>query len=608
MKFFLYALLFLYNFIEMIINLIVISIKLHMKKRKVKKMKLQYLAVIFVAIIIPISIVMSQYIQNQIDTITLQTLYTESLNNATHDGLKAFQINTINNKYSNISDSKIRDVEASVSTFYNSLGTAMDKYISAEEEVSAFVPAVLFTLYDGYYIHSTYNNIYSTTADGKVQLNDADNNYQTGLRPYIYYSCTYDLGGKKIVVNYTLDNAITVYGDFGSGYVSKSGYLIDYTKVTERNLGSKTLKYDGVQIGPETLTEHLLIVTEGSNVPTPGDYNYIIFNNKKVYQDVDAGGNPNGKYFWYDNYKKTYLQSEETALKDYLNANTGGQFKSIAAFEYYLEAYEFSKWVVEQSGLATIKQNDIAEEYRNDLSFDAGGAYIFNTKQAGNDPMLTKSVFNSHRMAVIRKSIETNLSTVIANYNVQDSSSFQFVLPVIDEENWYSIVNNVSIVSFMQGLPIGQKYYNNYSVITNTKNEEVINEQSVFIVAYSDDGNLEYHQPGCKTLIDKQKNNPSLSMTAYTSLSFVRQTVKVNEANIQYFYPQARNGKTTTGCYNCIVNASADYDIDDIVQGEIKHYQTGSVLYAESNLRALRKAYFTGLARERYYLYRTSKF
>ena len=88
-------------------------------------MKLQHLAIIFVIIMLPISMVISEYIQTQIDTIHLQTLYTSKLQTATHDAIKAFQLNTLNNKYSTVSDSKIRDIEASISTFYNSLGVEL---------------------------------------------------------------------------------------------------------------------------------------------------------------------------------------------------------------------------------------------------------------------------------------------------------------------------------------------------------------------------------------------------------------------------------------------------------------------------------------------------
>ena len=621
-------------------------------------MKLQYLAVIFVVIIIPISFVMSEYIQTQIDTITLQTSYKNSLNTATYDALKAFQINSNNNKYSNISSSKIRDIEASINTFYNSLWASMENYVSSKDDLSVFIPAIVFTLYDGYYIYSSYDNVYKVNeSNGKVEIK-GNKNYQDGLRPYIYYSCTYVLNGKNIIINYTLDNYISVYGDFGNGYETKSGYLINPDDVKEEDINEtqKKLTYKGITIEPETLTEHLITIEDAdTGTIKEADYQYIVFNNKKVYQDVNEEGNivtetvkvpeynengdiqyDNGnvkykeviapKYFWYENYKKTYLKSELVDLLKYLDnldnkldyKNEIG-FKSIDAFNYYYQAWKFSTWV-NNSVLVEIDQSKIVQ---NDgtlgatkngelyLSVDTEGKNFLQTSE-NNDPMLSSSTFNTHRMAVIRKSIETNLTTAIANYNLQSGSNYEFVMPVIDEINWNKIVNHVSIISFMQGMPIGYKYFNQYSVITNTQNEEVINEQSLYILAKNEDGNYEYHQPGCKELIDKMIDkmidNKATDLVAYTDLSFRRQTVKISEADIRYFYPQTRRKSDgtgnvmTTGCYNCIVNATADYDIDNIIKGEIKDYKTGRILYSENQLGTIRKAYLTGLARERYIL------
>ena len=460
-------------------------------------------------------------------------------------------------------------------------------------------------------------------------------------------------------MNFTLDNAITVYGDFGDGYETKSGYLINYKNVTNINSSRKTLNYDGVEIRPESLMEHLSIIVNENDEPVRGDYPYIVYNNKKVYMDVDRSGNAiydnvnipiydsNGnptydgygniryrtisspKFFWYDNYKKTYLNNEMIDFIKYLTDNNllyinGSNrlvnnigYKSISAYEYYTEAYEFSKWIVEQSGLASVTQGHIVQ---NDgtvgattsngqlyLSVNTNNSSIFNSTKTGNDPLLSSSTFNSHRVAVIRKSIETNLTTAIANYNKQSGlAGYEFVMPVIDEENWYKIANNVSLVSFMQGIPIGHKMFNNYSVITNTKNEEVINDQSIYLVVQNSDGNYEYHQPGCKELIDMQKSNPNLSITAYTALSFMRQTVKLNEVQTRYFYPQQRTNKLTTGCYNCIVNASGDYDIDSIISGQITDFSSGKVVYNSSDLTAVRRAFLTGLARERRDLYKSN--
>lgn len=540
-------------------------------------MKIQHLAIIFIIIIVPISFAMSEYIQTQIDTIKLQTEYKEALNSATSAALKAFQINSINNKYSNISDSKIRDIEASINTFYNSLTTSMTQYVSSKSELSVFVPAIVFNLYDGYYIYSSYNNVYTAPNGDNAKVKIDDNaNYQDGLHPYIYYSGKYNINGEEIIVNYTLDNAITVYGKFNGKYQTKSGYLIDPRKVN-KDEEKKTLTYDGVEIGPEILKEHLLIVKDNGTVE-PGDYEYIVYKNRKVYKEEGTNGSED-KYFWYNNGKKTYLQSEENNLKEYIK---GTGFKSTSAYEYYTEAKDFSEWVIKELG--SIKQD---------------GKCIFDTTQADNDPMVSSSVFNEHRIAVIRKSIETNLTTAIANYNSQSGSTYEFVMPKIDEVSWYSIENNVSIISFMQGMPIGQKYFNDYSVITNTKNEEVINSQSVYVVAKNKDGNYEYHQPGCKVLIDNLDiSDNSDKIGVYTNLSFSRQTLKVSEDSYRYFYPQE-----ATGCYNCIVNASGDYNIDDIIKGEVEGYKTGD---NKKKLNILRKRYLTGLARERYDLYKSN--
>lgn len=552
-------------------------------------MKIQHLAIIFIIIIVPISFAMSEYIQTQIDTIKLQTEYKEALNSATSAALKAFQINSINNKYSNISDSKIRDIEASINTFYNSLTTSMTQYVSSKSELSVFVPAIVFNLYDGYYIYSSYNNVYTAPNgdNAKVKIDDNAKNYQDGLHPYIYYSCKYNINGEEIIVNYTLDNAITVYGKFNGKYQTKSGYLIDPGKVTNIDEAKKTLTYDGVVIGPEILTEHLLIANDNGDV-TSVNYNYIVYKNRKVYQDGNTFN-----FFWYNNGKKTYLQGEKENFIKYIKDNKVG-FQSTSAYEYYKSAYDFSTWLINDSGLKRITQENMEDSLKKDFSANTGTKCIFDTTQADNDPMVSSSVFNEHRIAVIRKSIETNLTTAIANYNSQSGSNYEFVMPKIDEVSWYSIENNVSIISFMQGMPIGQKYFNDYSVITNTKNEEVINSQSVYVVTKNDDGNYEYHQPGCKVLID----NSNKITGVYTNLSFSRQTLKVSEDNYRYFYPQE-----ATGCYNCIVNASGDYNIDDIIKGEVEGYNTGD---NKKKLNILRERYLTGLARERYDLYKSN--
>ena len=224
-------------------------------------MKIQYLAIIFVIIMLPVSIVVSSYIQAQIDTISLQTEYDNKLITATYDAIRSFQLNTINNKYSTVSDSKIRDIEASISTFYNSLGTELGSSGYDAETLREFIPAIVYTMYDGYYIYGEY-------------YNDIIGDYQYGLKPYIYYSCRYKKGNNDFVVNYTLDNVITIYGFVNGTYVTKTGTLINLERVTniriEQNGNAISLTYkadstdSGVTIEREILTEQLITLDNNS--------------------------------------------------------------------------------------------------------------------------------------------------------------------------------------------------------------------------------------------------------------------------------------------------------------------------------------------------------
>lgn len=86
-------------------------------------MNIQSLAVIFIIIILPISLVFTSYTQARVKTISLQTTYDSKLSDATHDALKAYQLNSFISDTGSFANSKIRDIEASVNTFFNSLST-----------------------------------------------------------------------------------------------------------------------------------------------------------------------------------------------------------------------------------------------------------------------------------------------------------------------------------------------------------------------------------------------------------------------------------------------------------------------------------------------------
>lgn len=224
-------------------------------------MKLQTLAVIFAIIILPISIILGIYIDGQIDTLRLQISYDSKLENATYDALKTFQLNTINNTESDIQNSKTRDIEASVNSFFDSIASNFNMDGYNKDILKEYVPALVYTMYDGYYIYSDYTNKISEQdykipseeekSEGIEQSTYIKDEKLSGLKSYVYYSCRYNKDDLDIVINYSLDNYITIKGIKGTTVIDISGYLID--NIDGDSI--ENIKYRGIEIPPEELIE-----------------------------------------------------------------------------------------------------------------------------------------------------------------------------------------------------------------------------------------------------------------------------------------------------------------------------------------------------------------
>ena len=174
-------------------------------------MSLDKLAIIFFIIILPISIVLIAYSNAQVNTLNMQVSYDGKLKSATYDAVKAFQTNTLNSSTSDLANSKIRDIEASVNAFFNSMSTNFNVAGYNTTTLQEYVPALVYTMYDGYYIYSPYintlpENTYAITKDdGSTVDDDTNATYKYneklyGLKPYIYYSCEYKKGDNNFVI------------------------------------------------------------------------------------------------------------------------------------------------------------------------------------------------------------------------------------------------------------------------------------------------------------------------------------------------------------------------------------------------------------------------
>ena len=511
----------------------------------------------------------------KIDTLNLQISYDTKLDNATYDAIKAFQINTVNSGTSDLSDivnSKIRDIEAAANSFFTSIGSSFNMVGYNSEILKEYVPALVFTMYDGFYIYSPFEN---TLDDETAQnlANNANAEYTdgqevTGLKPYIYYSCRYKTASIDVVITYSLDNYITVQGTVngGSTTINDAGYLINGVQ----DNGS-TVTYRGITIGPEgQLTEYL-----DNQI-----YSYIKINGVKYYYDPSYSPQEDA-WFRILNGQRVYRQG---------NIQLGSNDQ---AYRYYKEAAEFRQRL-QSYGLLNLKPSDAVDVNGNQLQgitdaegnvvydFVNSGTYnIFDYESGGVSIEEPTSNFNSHRMAVIRYVIESNLSVALSNYNTVDGLSYNFRMPKLAEEDWDKISSNVCLISFLQGLSIGGKMYNGYSVVNNNKNEEVVTEDSIYIT--TSDGY--YHKATSQELVSATN-----MITGVFNIDFERKSIYETDAagtqTIAYYYP-----KRELGCYTCYVSQTSNTVANNIYEYMDSHPNVASI-------------YYTALARERYSMYK----
>lgn len=605
-------------------------------------MKYQNFAVIFVIIMLPLSMVLSYYIQAQSETLNLETQYLNKLNDSTYDAIAAYQMNSLNTQ--RVTGESVKDyVLASVNTFFTTLATNLGMSSASKQYLLPYVPAILFTTYDGYYIYSPLkmeliaeeqkNGIGLQTKDGdiiyihreapkdfralqedcdyiKEHIDDGDNveaaypnkytnnkdhakiDYKYMLKPFIYYSAQYKdtiHNNYDFVASYTLDNYVSIYGRVNltdsvtgaTSEVSKSGYLIDPAKITlggniliksvARNASNGTSRPDTSGTGRNQYTAIIKSNSETGinqnsvryrsiNVNSPDAYNFINYYGYGENSDVNGyypsrvtTTYPNPiRYQTGDNIiedtldiedqinNDSYADMTEGNVNSYLLINGGYSPLTVEyngvpiedrnAREYYIKAYFFSQWVLNNLSNVTagsiiqnseiIKYagtNDIRLEYTD---FIGDTTKIFDINSTYNDPENLASDIADHKRAVIKNSIQFNLNTAISTYDKVHfgiATNQAFRLPVLLAEDWESILNNVSMTAFMQGMPCGLTTFNNYTVVKSNNNNTSASLENIYFtksIGTDRQSSSYYHKYDCKHLAD---DDGSLATTYYLS-------------------------------------------------------------------------------------------
>ena len=638
-------------------------------------MKLHNLSVIFVVIAIPLILITSYYISLQIDTINMQTAYDAKLLDSTKEAIDAFEINTVqwNSAYSDTADSKRRDVMASINTFINSFANNAGVGGTSKEYIMAYMPAIAYTLYDGYYIYSPANEqlalkdgngvgivmteklwdsnrddfsgyTYDETDEGKLlyqvanggvandgtymgipfTLNqeNAATEYKHILKPFAMYT-------EKIndwVINYTLDNYITIYGnitdpDGTTEYVYKSGYLTNIDPgngkikgISSNSVTGITFKKDTeddlTKVEPEYLSEQI-VYKDSKNGPITrmiANYVYECEGNTKVY--FDASGRPftvdsnlirtyltedvpkykkitvpqykNGGWSYIEVYQNLFngrwyrrtssgkFEEKETGVS-YISGLSDNRLLDYSAINYCVESYIITSFV---NGF----NNNLRPQTDAEGKCVCGYTHKNNPLSIGsnNDPEDPDSDFCIHKRGIIKNTVELNLNQAITSYS-RNNATGEYKLPKLTETDWDQVLTNVSIITFIQNIPIGMKYYNNYAIATSTVNKEYVDPDEIYLNA-SDESSEYYHTRYCSKL-------GANDLIGYRSIDYVQKSYMVEnasgdpESNYYYLHSNGDAIHAYQACYYCLVQRS---------------------LYEENKTFEKEKAYNTALARERY--------
>ncbi|GAB6930175.1 hypothetical protein JCM10914A_41580 [Paenibacillus sp. JCM 10914] len=78
-----------------------------------------------------------------------------------------------------------------------------------------------------------------------------------------------------------------------------------------------------------------------------------------------------------------------------------------------------------------------------------------------------EDTFEQMRRITIVNQIQEHLTYYIQRHNqgaLRNGISYNFMLPYIAQEEWLNTIDDIGLLAFIQGLPIGDQYYNNYAL------------------------------------------------------------------------------------------------------------------------------------------------
>ena len=180
----------------------------------------------------------------------------------------------------------------------------------------------------------------------------------------------------------------------------------------------------------------------------------------------------------------------------------------------------------------------------------------------------------------MKEKIESILNSSIAVYSRKTNNNYK--MPKLNENEWEKIYNNISIISFVQGMNLGFKKYNNYCVLNSTNNQEFVNKNLLYFI---DSEGKEYHDIRCHKIANKNTVGYKIGdFEKNTKEEVINQ--ETGETKKSYIYKHDE-----TACYECINGFLSD-NTDNMKQSVYEYVEN-------STSKNLKKSYYEALARER---------
>ena len=384
---------------------------------------------------------------------------------------------------------------------------------------------------------------------------DKEEDFTHILKPYVYYTMRYVKNSSTdFIVNYTLDNYISIYGKINGDYVTKSGYLVQIDAVNKKLSNGVTIELDNKKILAvlkRDILSYVLSPSEISGLDTVGEIENA-FNSRdleeiksiinfgadgsyrvslisdmgtKLLDDIldgkysggnskiDLGDIPVAKIDEvFSSNGKSNIDDMDKVIDCFDVKYNNNVIEDEEAKSYYVKAFQFSNWV--NATLANIEIQD-ARDAKGQIISDYEGNTANVLKTTGdNNPESLESVFSQHKIEVIKSSIQSNLTSAIARYNQSIfglKHGYDLKMPVLNDLEWEAITNKVTMVTFMQGMIIGNKVFNDYAVVSSDTNKELVDENEIYYFNRNSSGTVYYHTYDCPNLkIEAEKADANI--------------------------------------------------------------------------------------------------